>query len=139
MTLSPTKYPNLSIAGYSTKSPKTPAYNCIAWAAGDDSKWWEPFPNQYWPPDIPYEFSVASLTLLFQKMGYEICGSGSFETGYEKVAIFALSGQAKHAARQLPDGTWTSKVGKNIDIEHALEGLEGPFYGQIEVILRREV
>ena len=45
----------------------------------------------------------------------------------------------KHAARQLTSGRWTSKVGQNIDIEHTLAGLEGPFYGEVVRILKREL
>jgi len=34
-------------------------------------------------------------------------------------------------------GFWSSKIGKSVDIEHTLEGLEGSFYGQVAIIMRR--
>jgi hypothetical protein len=40
-------FPNLAADGYTVASPKTQAYNCVAWAAGDVSRWWEP--GIYWP------------------------------------------------------------------------------------------
>jgi regulator of protease activity HflC (stomatin/prohibitin superfamily) len=42
-----------------------------------------------------------------------------------------------HAARQLPSGMWTSKLGALEDIEHQLEGLAGDRYGKIGQILKR--
>ena len=48
-----------------------------------------------------------------------------------RVALYALNGSPKHAARQVAANVWTSKIGQNIDIEHNLRGLEGPTYGQV--------
>ena len=60
-----------------------------------------------------------------------MCGNGSLEDGYEKVAIYARDGELTHAARQLRDGRWTSKLGKYEDIEHdSLEALYGDGYGE---------
>ena len=42
-----------------------------------------------------------------------------------------------HAARQFPGGRWTSKLGPAEDIEHELEELAGPLYGEVVLILRR--
>jgi hypothetical protein len=62
------------------------------------------------------------------------------EPGYEKVALFALGGSVKHAARQLPDGRWTSKMGRDIDIRHdEVDGVSGPFYGDVVLYLRRRI
>ena len=36
-------FPNLAAAGYSAKSRKSPVYNCIAYAAGDETRKWEGF------------------------------------------------------------------------------------------------
>jgi hypothetical protein len=35
-------FPNFTADGYTVASPKTQAYNCVAWATGDASRWWEP-------------------------------------------------------------------------------------------------
>ena len=45
--------------------------------------------------------------------------------------------EAKHAAKQLYNGRWTSKVGGNVDIEHDLLDLEGPCYGNVVMYFRR--
>lgn len=62
------------------------------------------------------------------------------EVGVERVALFAGSdGFPTHAARQLPNGRWTSKIGFLEDIEHDLYDLEGSEYGAVVRIMRRSV
>jgi hypothetical protein len=75
----------------------------------------------------------------FGVLGFEVCEDPAFEAGWEKVAIFAVAdGVPTHAARQLPDGTWTSKLGKLEDIKHPdLDQVSGTAYGRPVVILRR--
>ena len=136
---SPAEFPKLANEGYSVESPPDARYNCIAWAAGEVSRWWWPHPNGYWPPTIPEELSVTAFTLLFEQLGYRVCPEADLEEGYEKIALYALRGGATHAARQLTNGRWTSKVGQNIDIEHTLAGLKGPYYGEVVRILKREL
>ena len=69
-----------------------------------------------------------------------MCGSPEYESGYEKVAIYGKDGEWKHAARQLTeDGTWTSKLGPEDDINHAtLEALAGATYGTVVQIMKRQ-
>jgi hypothetical protein len=45
----------------------------------------------------------------------------------------------KHAARQLPSGRWTSKLGPMEDIEHALHDLTGMAYGSVVLVMKRPV
>jgi hypothetical protein len=72
------------------------------------------------------------------KPGYVVGSDESLEPGFEKVALFAdAAGKPTHAARQLPSGAWTSKLGIAVDIEHELHALEGEFYGEVVLILRR--
>lgn len=47
------------------------------------------------------------------------------------------NGTPTHAARQLENGKWTSKLGQLEDIEHELDGLVGDKYGIVVTILRR--
>ena len=137
MSLDPQLYPDLAKEGYSIESDMCPAYNCVAWATGSDSEWWDPL--NYWPPSVPRGLTVDAFILLFEHLGYTICESRVRETGFEKVAIYGLYGAFKHVARQLRNGRWTSKLGKNVDILHTLKGLEGPFYGQVDIVLKREL
>ena len=115
-------------------------YNCIAWAADDQTRWWWPQPPHaaYWPPGVPRALHITSFVSLFRTLGYEICAGEELEAGYEKVAIFAdATGEPKHAARQLPKGGWTSKLGAHEDIRHTLRGLTGAAYGEVVQFMRR--
>ena len=119
-------------------SPATSDYNCIAWAAADTGRWWWPNPFSYWPKEAPNQVTLSAFQAAFRSQGYEVCEDSSVEEGYEKVALYTLDGEPKHAARQLPNGRWTSKLGPWKDIEHETpESLEGPEYGMLAVIMRR--
>ena len=145
MNLVPAKegyWPNLNRGEYKVTSEETAQYNCIAWAIGDATLWWEPSSRAYWPDGVPYEWSVNSLKVLFESVGYQECASEDSEIGFEKVAIFAGGdGLPTHAARQLSNGNWTSKLGAWEDIEHQfLQSLAGtPRYGTVVLLLRRPV
>jgi hypothetical protein len=44
-----------------------------------------------------------------------------------------------HAARQLPTGKWTSKLGKAEDIEHdSPDDVAGGIYGEVVLFMRRQ-
>lgn len=71
----------------------------------------------------------------------------SLEPGFEKIAIYAknVAGkfEPKHAARQLDNGCWTSKLGQADDIEHLTAdcitggSTAGSDYGQVVRIMKR--
>src|SRR5205823_3917683 len=110
---------------------ETPAYNCIAWAVGrTDRPWWPAAGGDaYWPDGIPNEETVEAFVLAFATLGFEPCDRGDPEPGYEKIALYARDGKPTHAARQLPDGKWTSKLGKESVVTHNTpRGVEGPVY-----------
>lgn len=134
-------FPGLRGSGYEVTSSAEPGYNCIAWAAGDASRWWWPdeFYQYYWPEGVPRHSTVDSFVLVFQSLGFEVCKSSVLEAGWDKVAVFAKEdGLPTHAARQLPDGRWTSKLGKLEDIQHPdVDHVSGPQYGRPVVFLRR--
>lgn len=138
LKLDPENFPN-SLEGCTVKSPEDPAYNCIAFAAGETKRfWWPNKETMYWPDGIPAKETVNSFLKLFQSLGYKNCRDGSHEIGFEKVAIYALNNKVKHVARQLPDGAWVSKLGSDVDIEHeTVKNLEGPFYGEVARFLKR--
>lgn len=137
-------FPGLVGTGADKTSEATPAYNCIAWAADDDSNWWQaedPFNQYYWPAGVPREAGLDALLIAFAQLGYAPCDSEDWEPGFEKVAIYgALNGQPSHMARQLPDGGWTSKLGESVDIRHDdAWNLEGAVYGTRLRVLRRPI
>lgn len=142
MLLNPVRFPNAVGQGCKETSVATPEYNCIAYVAGDTERNWWPnsAPNGYWPKGIPEKTTIYAFLRLFRSLGYENCGSGALEDGYEKVAIYALNNVVTHAALQLQNGHWTSKIGHNIDIEHhTLDALDGPFYGNVVRFLKRSI
>ena len=75
----------------------------------------------------------------FATLGYVVCDDDRLEPGYEKIALFTLGGVPKHAARQLPNGRWVSKLGQSEDIEHSLHDLAGAVYGSVALIMRRSI
>lgn len=110
-------FPNLS--DYSVTSERAVEYNCFAWALGYTSRCIDPSPGYFWPESLSTALTVGTFVELFRMEGYETCADGTMEIGYEKVAIYALDGEPTHAARQLRNGRWTSKLGTWEDIEHA--------------------
>jgi hypothetical protein len=82
---------------------------------------------------------VVAFRDAFATLGYVVCDDDQLEAGYEKVALFALAGVPKHAARQLPNGCWTSKLGRIEDIEHALHDLTGMADGSVVLVMKRPV
>ncbi|OZE22149.1 hypothetical protein CH262_18940 [Rhodococcus sp. 05-2255-1e] len=60
------------------------------------------------------------------------------EADREKIAVYAKNGVPTHAARQLADGTWTSKCGKSNDITHMdTEHVGGDIYGEVAFYMAR--
>jgi hypothetical protein len=133
------KFPNIVSEGFEIISPTSRHYNCIAWAAGDNKLWWWPNINVYWPPGLPLDVTIDNFIEAFRCLGYQPCSGTELEPGFEKVAIYVLpNGEPQHMARQLESGKWTSKLGKNVDIEHGtLHALEDSEYGHIAQILKR--
>jgi hypothetical protein len=137
------KFPNLASRGYCVTSDESPRPNCIGWALGDNSQYWDPslvgVRGYYWPPGAPKTDAVSSWVRVFEIHGYRVCEQGALEDGVEKVAIYSdASGDASHVARQLENGRWTSKLGKGHDIWHAtLDALSGKDYGDVVRFLQR--
>lgn len=138
-------FPRLRTAGFEVLSPTDPRYNCIAWAAGDDRHWWEPIPpslrlgGYYWPTEVSWPITLDTYVIAFESLGYKRCDDGTLQAGYDKVAIYAQAdGSPTHAARQLADGRWVSKLGQFVDISHtAVDGVSGTNYGEVAVFMRR--
>lgn len=123
-------------------------YNCVAFAAGDTSQWWEaleePEPGYYWPPEAFSDDDngdIEALKRCFSALGYEECGNGDLESGYTKVALYAIKkDDYKHAAIQEENGEWSSKLGDGFDIRHkTAQCVCGPRYGKIMGYMRRRI
>ena len=137
------RFPELQAGQFEITSPKTTSYNCVAWAAGDSSRWWWPDPQCYWPKGILRKKTVDTFVQVFQSLGYELCDNADLELGAEKIAIFVGPlGTPTHAARQEANGEWTSKLGKLHDIRHVLDqvgGFRGDSYGTATKFMRRPI
>jgi hypothetical protein len=132
-------FPRLTAANHRITSPATTDYNCIAWAAGETSHWWQP--GVYWPTTVPPDdFGIGVLERAFAEFGFEDCGDDDgLEAGFEKVALYGSGTFYTHAARQLPTGIWTSKLGRDVDIEHETpDDVAGGIYGEVVQIMKRE-
>lgn len=137
-------FPNLKRGEYSIESPCTTRYNCIAYAAGKNDKWWWPSKvgGAYWPDGVPKERTLVAFKQAFETEGYEECADAAHEDGYEKVVIYVdQAGRPTHAARQDGPEVWISKCGKLEDIEHGTTGAVGGHsasgYGDVAAVMRR--
>ncbi|MEL7357896.1 MAG: hypothetical protein AAFN40_15160 [Cyanobacteria bacterium J06560_6] len=132
------EFPNLYSTEHQLTSPRDDDYNCIAWAAEENDRWWSPQDDYYWPEGILAEWTVEAVIQAFVSLGYELCESADYEPNFQKIAIYkGTDGDPTHAARQLPNGKWTSKLGDWEDIEHTLPGIEGEKYGKVCQIMKR--
>ena len=138
-------FPKLKRENYRVTSDYTARYNCIAHAANDPTRWWWPdegFPGVFWPAGIDAVETVEAFVQAYSTLGYDSCDHAELETDFIKVAIYVDGdGVPTHAARQLPNGMWTSKLGQWEDIEHrTLHDLEddgrGLGYGRSAVFLK---
>lgn len=129
-------------------SPSNPDYNCIAWAYYYSNRWMWPGGVEekvmdgfhYWPDGIADSTDVSAFIEAFNKKGFVICDNDSFEEGFRKIALYVNKGttECTHAARQLNNGKWTSKLGSFHDIQHGTPySLEGDKYGVVYCIMKR--
>jgi hypothetical protein len=136
------KWPYLLSEGYDVKSVATPNYNCIAFAAdaGDDVWWWPDVDHDAFWPVRWREESERCFIAAFSVIGYRTCNDPSLERGIEKIAIYLRNGVPTHAAKQLPDGRWKSKLGQLQDIEHnTLKAVEEYKYGKALIFMSRTI
>jgi hypothetical protein len=135
-------FPRLRGADWRESSKADDLYNCIAWAVGVTTAWWWPVgpDTTFWPEGVPRADTLEAFQTAFATLGYVVCAGEELEPGFQKVALFATAeGAAKHAARQLDSGRWTSKLDRMQDIEHALRDLEGALYGSVVLVMKRPV
>ncbi|HWY22438.1 MAG TPA: hypothetical protein VNX26_14520 [Candidatus Acidoferrum sp.] len=138
--------PGLRQSAYKITSPKDPKYNCIAFAVGDVTQFWDDLglpagvrvKGYYWPPGAPTADTLLGWVKIFEIHGYSETQDSTTEPEYEKIAIYGSDIGAEHVARQKASGIWVSKMGKGVDIEHTLSGLEGDFPGRVVKIMKRK-
>ncbi|MGH8141477.1 MAG: DUF7689 domain-containing protein [Steroidobacteraceae bacterium] len=136
-------FPSLRNSYWKKTSNEDPSYNCIAYAGGDQSQRWDVVqaqyrPAPYWPPGVAKDMQPETLVKVFESLGYELCENASHEEGFHKVALYSKDGKWTHAAKQLPDKGWSSKLGDGEDIRHdSLTAVAGKHYGDVYRFMRR--
>lgn len=141
------RFPKLGAGNYKRASLATARYNCLAFACGDERKWWEPQPGGrfYWPPNAQRDTSLTTVTRIFTADGYAETNDRNIEAGYLKAAIYVdMQDFDTYSHVAMSDGVvWKSKLGKGQDIEHdsldLLEGDQKDEYGIVATILRKAI
>lgn len=109
-------FPNLTDDVHEIKSAYDRNYNCIAFAADDQTKWWWPASqDDYWPASVTNLVTMDAFVEAFGTLGYIECIDGSLESGFEKVALYGKPSaggriEPTHMAKQLPDGRGGSDI-----------------------------
>lgn len=135
-------FPELATDGYKLTSPETVSYNCIAWSVSDNTKWWWPDGINYWPENILCIETVEAFKSMYESFGFVVCENTDLEVGFEKIVLYIdpITNKPKHASRQLPDGKWTSKLGKLKDISHNTPtGVKGSVYGVPYLFMKKAI
>ena len=134
--------------GFKVTSKSTKAYNCIAWAYNYSDRWMWPHTSltalldgdTYWPTEDISNEDIMVFIDAFRIKGYELCDSPKHEDGFQKIALYTVPGTTRctHAARELSNGYWTSKLGTEQDIQHGTPyTIENAFYGQASIFMKR--
>lgn len=131
------EFPNLTPENHRVTSPAAATYNCVAWSVEDTQHWWQP--GVFWPVETPTDdYGLQVLQQAYESLGFTDCDKGNFEPGFERVALYGTSFFYTHAARQLPNGKWTSKLGRAEDIEHNTpHDVAGGLYGEVVQFMKR--
>ena len=143
------KFPKLKSGGYSIKSPAEAGYNCMAFAVGNPTRYWQWMEGRtkgyYWPPGVEGDDTVEAWAKVFQIHGYNKCENGEYERNTDKVAIYEDDDHTPtHVAKlDAEAGKWLSKLGrKGYDIQHdsytLLEGDEEDEFGRVATFMKRQ-
>lgn len=139
-------FPKLASLGYEVTSEDDPRYNCFAWAAGDNSRWWaisspRSFGGYYWPESVADDAALQTYIDVYRIHGFTECEDAALEADFEKIALYMNpEGNVTHATRQLQTGRWTSKLGRDVDIEHGTaDALASTHYGSVVKFMKRPI
>lgn len=139
-------FPNMKHdKNFEITSPNTRGYNCISWACGKVDVWyWPPLgkdleDDEYWPEDVNDDTKIETFIEAMKAEGFMLCSDGEVESSVTKIALYSKDGCCTHAARQLSNGLWTSKLGFWNDIQHSSpQSLEGDMYGKVYCYMKKD-
>jgi hypothetical protein len=139
-------FPRLDKKNHFVISDRDTIYNCIAYVVGVTTiKWWPALPlfrsDVYWPLSVPSIETLDAFLKAFGTHGYVECENGDFIEATEKISIYTKDGtrggKPTHAAKQLDEQNWASKLGDAYDICHKERAVGGGIYGEIAAYMRR--
>lgn len=134
-------FSNIDCTHWEIKSPKTPSYNCIAFAFSDIQHWWWPSKFSYWPSKVRRDVSIEAFQDLLNLYGFTPCALDNSENDFPKIALYAKNGIPTHMARQTDKRAWVSKLGSFVDIEHnsldCLCGTGRNEYGEVVLVAKK--
>ena len=75
--------------------------NCLGFALGDLSGWWEPPSGhgQYWPPGFPEDIKVKTVEEIIKVHGFTVEISPGTPPETDAIAIYAIGDEWQHFAR----------------------------------------
>ena len=126
-------------------------HNCFGFAVGS-KKFWQPpsihgdpegDPRFYWPPELLGDADentwVSRYVAAAQAKGFSECGEdASLEVEFEKIVLIHSGGVFKHAALQIDEKRWKSKLGLLSDLEHPLEFMLRNPFGKGTIYMKRK-
>lgn len=124
---------------FKLQSAPTYRYNCIAFAMGMDDRWVDAMnlPWHWWPPVIKDQ-SPEGLITAFEYLGFEKCGmDDSLEEEYDKVVLYKIGDEWKHAAKIVDNNVYHSKFGESFDGNHSGNDVLCAVYGMPYQVMRR--
>ncbi len=131
-------FPNLADEAFEILAPPSTRYNCVAYAAGDQTQNWDYEEDSYWPPWASRNDKQESMVDVFAGLSYQPCDDHRLEQHYVRIALYEKDGIAQHVALQMPNGRWRSKMGSGPLIEHhSPVSLSGRIYGAPTVFMRK--
>lgn len=123
---------------FSFTSKKTWDYNCVMWSLHKDDDWKDFGYDEN--GELNKDQTVKPYVAFFEENGFELCDTGDFVEGFEKICIYSKDGNFSHVCRQIAGDMWASKMGDYEDIEHTtLEALIGKGYGNPQIFMAKTI
>jgi len=131
------QFPNLT--DFELYENTSDLYNCISHSIGMKVWAWpkEGGHRNYWPISNMNE-DKKSFDEFYAYHGYNICNMDfRYNPNYSKIALYGKDNNPKHAAKQIDEIWWESKIGQSEIIRHKLFDLEGFKYGDVIEIYQK--
>jgi hypothetical protein len=114
-------------------------FNCLAYALGDQTNWWEPprGSGRYWPAGFPADVTIQTAESIIRTHGFTAELDAAIEPDTDAIAIYGQGHEWTHFAKFV-QGVWSSKLGEGHDVvRFRLQDLEGSLYGRVVKVLSR--